>query len=195
MQYPLSTMLLRLFLCYFLVTLVIHSSQTNSYGDKSTLEISGGTSFNYDKQDSTEILRFYFTPTLNYFIVDALYLGLTPIFTVRHQSDSTETFLNPAINLGYVVPLESSYFWYLELSPGVAFHFPEKVSQPLHYNISFESGIKISFGEYGLATLGVNYSYFVLPNKSSSLPEHSIALGIAFGVYFNSTKSRTTNHD
>ena len=102
-------MLLRLFLCYFLVPFSIFSYSENEYAKQGAIEGNGGLSFNYNKKESANSLNFYLTPTLNYFFIDHFYLGLSPILTVNHKEDSTQSYLNPTISIGHVISLNSSY--------------------------------------------------------------------------------------
>ena len=179
-------MLRHIILCYFLVIFSIFSYSENEYAKQGTIEGNGGLSFNYNKKESANSLNFYLTPTLNYFFIDHFYLGISPILTITHKEDSTRSYLNPAISIGHVIPLNSSYYWYFSLNSGLVLSFPERVSQPLNYNLSFESGLKTRFGDHGLAILGVHYTYYI-PISRSFLSRYSVRLILGFGIYFDTS--------
>jgi hypothetical protein len=169
------------------------------YAKKKTLELTGGIGFSVSDSKSRSSFQFFLTPSVNYFIIDHVYIGFSPQFSYSYDkysnSDNGSSSWNSysfstSIKSGYVFQITKSIFF--DIHPEIGYVYQVVIPSEMSRYYSHDMGYGLVFGPIfdsgaGLISTGIMCIYHQNLAYSDIKVEDNfiLILGIGYSIFFN----------
>lgn len=141
--------------------------------------------------DSVDTSSLIFNPTVDYFVIDGLAVGLQPIFGMTSQDDYESTTMGIALRVNYYYRAMGSVFLY----GGGAFGFGSTTvdvdgsdeAETGFKGFDIGAGAALAFGGKfgGFGSLGLAYTYNMLnPDGPVEATDAGFGIRAGIGIYF-----------